>query len=340
MSLKGISVVVPVFNSEKNLKILTDRLQNVLSSISELFEIIFVNDGSRDESWKGIQDLVHTNKGIRGINLMRNFGQHNALLAGIRQAQYGLVLTLDDDLQHPPEEIPKLLEKLQEGYDVVYGAPKESKHSHSRNIASRITRASLRFIMKIEIANKVSAFRLFRTYLRDAFANYNAPHPSLDVLLSWATTRFSYVEVQHDPRKVGKSTYTFLRLLNHAITMATGYSTMPLRLASFLGFLFTLFGIFVLVYVLIRYMISGSPVAGFPFLASTIAIFSGVQLFALGIIGEYLARMYTRMMDKPAYVIQGIEGVEKSKSFSEFSNMFQEKHARSENDEVGESGES
>jgi undecaprenyl-phosphate 4-deoxy-4-formamido-L-arabinose transferase len=307
MHLKTISAIIPVYNSEKNLELLKKRLSAVLDEYSENYEIVMVNDGSQDASWQVICKLADTTPCVHGINLMRNYGQHNALLAGIREAKHEIIVTIDDDLQHPPEEIPKLLEKLDEGYDVVYGSTKEEKHGFSRNIASQITKLAFQSIMKVGVARKINAFRVFRTSLRNAFENYNAPHPSIDVLLSWATTRFSYVEVEHNERKIGKSNYTFFKLLSHALTMATGYSTMPLRLASILGFTFTLFGIFILAFVLVRYFLYGSPVAGFPFLASTISIFAGVQLFALGIIGEYIARMFTRMLDKPTYVVGEIK---------------------------------
>ena len=303
MRTKNISTVIPVYNSMESLVLLTSRLCKVLQEHSDDYEIVMVNDGSRDSSWRVICELADSNSRIKGVNLMRNYGQHNALLAGIRQAKFDVIVTIDDDLQHPPEEIPKLLEKLNEGYDVVYGTAKKKKHGFSRNIASQITKLSLQTIMNVQIAGKVSAFRVFYTSLRKAFGTYNSPSPSIDVLLSWATTRFSYVEVEHEERKSGKSNYTFLKLLSHALTMATGYSTLPLRLASILGFTFTAFGIFVLAFVFSRYIIHGSPVAGFPFLASIVSIFAGVQLFALGIIGEYIARMYTRTMDKPTYTI-------------------------------------
>ena len=152
-------------------------------------------------------------------------------------------------------------------------------------------------------ARHVSAFRAFRTDLRQAFAGYQSPSVSLDVLLTWGTTRFAAIPVRHDPRRLGESNYTFRRLVILALDMMTGFSTWPLRLASLIGLGVTLFGVAVLAYVLGRYLIAGYSVPGFPFLASTIAIFSGAQLFALGIIGEYLARMHFRIMNKPTYVV-------------------------------------
>jgi len=161
--------------------------------------------------------------------------------------------------------------------------------------------------MKVKVARKISAFRVFRTSLRKAFDNFNAPHPSVDVLLTWATTRFSFVYVKHNERPAGQSNYNFMKLFSHAMNMMTGFSTMPLRMASLLGFAFTAFGIGIFLFVFIRYLVEGTPVQGFPFLSSVISIFSGVQLFVLGIFGEYLARMYSRIMDRPTYIIQEIK---------------------------------
>ena len=235
---------------------------------------------------------------------MRNYGQHNALLCGVRAAQFNRVVTMDDDLQHPPDEIPALLAKLDEGYDVVYGTPIRQQHSLWRKLASYFTRLALQSTMGVENARKVSAFRAFRTQLRTAFERYESPFVILDALLAWGTTRFTSIAVQHDPRHSGKSNYTFKMLLIHAMNMVTGFTVLPLQLASLMGFGFALFGILVLIYVFGRYLVQGGSVPGFPFLASIIAIFSGVQLFALGIIGEYLARMHFRIMEKPTYVIR------------------------------------
>jgi undecaprenyl-phosphate 4-deoxy-4-formamido-L-arabinose transferase len=238
---------------------------------------------------------------------MRNFGQHNALLCGIRAARYDVIVTMDDDLQHPPEEIPRLLEQLEQGFDVVYGTPKAEQHGFLRALASRITRLALSMAIGWELAKNVSAFRVFRTRLRDAFAEYQSPFVSIDVLLTWATTRIGAITVGFEPRRSGTSTYTFRRLLRHALDMMTGFSTFPLQLASLIGFSCTLLGIAVFLYVVVRYCLEGS-VPGFPFLASIIAIFSGAQLFALGVIGEYLARIHFRTMNRPIYIVRSVSG--------------------------------
>lgn len=300
---RSISVVTPVYNGEASVSELCRRLTEVLPRISAQHEIILVNDGSPDRSWEMISELSSRSPAVRGLNLMRNYGQHNALLCGIRAAKYDLVVTMDDDLQHPPEEIPRLLTRLEEGFDVVYGAPKTEQNGLMRALASRITRLALRAAIGREVAQNVSAFRIFPTQLREAFAAYQSPFVSIDVLLTWATTRFGATAVAFQPRHSGSSNYTFTKLVRHAFDMMTGFSTAPLQLASLIGFTCTLFGLAVFIYVFVRFCLEGS-VPGFPFLASIIAIFSGAQLFALGVIGEYLARMHFRSMKRPAYVVR------------------------------------
>ena len=299
-----LSVVVPVYNSEGSLDELVRRLTGTLSVMSRDYELILVNDGSRDHSWQVICQLAQSFPQVSGINLMRNYGQHNALLCVIRAAQHDVIITIDDDLQNPPEEIPRLLSKLSENYDVVYGTPQKEQHGLWRDLASQVTKLALQSAMGAETARHVSAFRAFRTQIREAFAKYQSPFLSIDVLLTWGTTRFAAVPVRHEQRQIGKSNYTFRKLVTHAINMMTGFSTLPLQLASLLGFASAFLGLAVLVYVVGRYLILGYSVPGFPFLASTIAIFSGAQMFALGIIGEYLARMHFRMMERPTYTVR------------------------------------
>jgi glycosyltransferase involved in cell wall biosynthesis len=305
-SLPSVSVVVPAYKSALSLPELVRRLEPVLESATSDYELILIDDGSGDGTWEVIEDLAQSHEWVRGVRLMRNYGQHNALLCGIRRARHELILTLDDDLQHPPEEIPKLLKQLGTETDVVYGTPAVEQHGLWRDMATQVTKFALQSAMGAPIARKAGAFRVFRTQLRDAFGNYDAPYVSVDVLLTWATTRFEAVKVRHEPRTIGASNYTFRKLVVHALNMLTGFSTWPLRLASLIGFFFTLMGTLALFYVLIRFVIEGGSVPGFPFLASMIAIFSGAQLFALGVIGEYLGRMHARSMQQPTYTVREV----------------------------------
>jgi len=302
--LDSISIVVPVLNSERSLRELCRRLSDVLPQLARESDIILVNDGSTDDSWAVIEELSRENGCITGIDLMRNYGQHNAILCGLHAAQGDVIVTMDDDLQHPPERIDLLLSRLADGFDVVYGTPVERQHGFLRNIASLITKWVLQGAMGAEVATKVSAWRAIRRPAIASFSGYRDAFVSIDVLLTWGTSRFAWVAVNHEPRRIGRSNYTVGKLVRHAVNMFTGFSSVPLRLASFVGFFFTLFGIVVLAYVVGRYFISGGSIPGFPFLASAIAIFSGAQLFALGIIGEYLARMHARTMDRPVYVVR------------------------------------
>jgi glycosyltransferase involved in cell wall biosynthesis len=308
----GVSVVVPVYRSEAILPELVTRLKSVLSVITSDYELVLVNDCSPDRSWDVISLLADRNRWIHPINLMRNYGQHNALLCGIRASQYDVIVTVDDDLQHPPEEIPKLLAKLAQGFDVVYGTPEREEHGVLRDLASLATKMALQNVMGATIARQVSAFRAFRAEVANAFSHYEGAFVSIDVLLTWGTNRFAAVPVVHEPRKQGTSGYTFRKLITHAMNMMTGFTTLPLQIASLVGFVFTFFGFCVLAYVLVRYFTHGDPVPGFPFLASIVAVFSGAQLFALGIIGEYLARMHLRSLQKPPYVVRSGVASEKA----------------------------
>ncbi|MEO8612582.1 MAG: glycosyltransferase family 2 protein [Chloroflexota bacterium] len=299
----SLSIVIPVYNGAQSLRELTAQLTQTLPTLADQYEIIFVEDDGKDNSWEVLRQLVAEFPNVMALKHMRNYGQHNALLCGIREAHYDIIVTMDDDLQHPPSEIRKLLDKLGEGYDVVYGTPQREKHGLLRDLASQVTKLALQSAMGVAVARSVSAFRIFRTKLREAFDGYESPVVNIDVLLTWGTTRFAAIPVQHIERPYGISNYTLRKLIVHALNMMTGFSTLPLQLASLIGFVLTIFGILILIYVVGRLLIETS-VPGFPFLASIIAIFSGAQLFAIGIIGEYLARMHVRIMGRPSSVVR------------------------------------
>jgi len=302
LTTHSISVVVPVYHGEPYLEELTSRLAVALPKLSSNFEVIFVNDCSPDKSWQMINFLAKKYAWVHGINLMRNYGQHNATLCGIHVAQYDTVITMDDDLQHQPEDIHFLLEKMDEGYDVVYGAPKKLPQGLFRNLATWLTKTLMSSVMNIPSVRHISAFRAFKTALREAFAHFQNPNVIIDVLLSWGTTRFAYTFVDIKDASHRKSTYDLRKLIKIAVQILTGYSTTPLRFASLLGILIALIGAIILIYILAVYFTVGS-IPGFPFLASIITVFSGVQLFTLGIFGEYLAHIFDRSMDRPIYVV-------------------------------------
>jgi glycosyltransferase involved in cell wall biosynthesis len=299
----SVSVVVPVYNSELILPTLIKRLGTVLPSVCKQFEVVLVNDGSRDQSWKAIEDLARTAPWVRGINLMRNYGQHNALLCGVRAARNEIIVTMDDDLQHPPEEIPALLAEMSlKNADLVYGRPEREQHGFWRNLASRATKLAMEKTINAACARDISAFRAFRTRLRNGFQNFQSPFVSLDVLLTWSTAKSTAIHVRRDPRTIGKSNYNLWKLVTGTLNVITAFSTLPLRLATWVGFLTAMLGLGVLVYVLGNWLFRGS-VPGFTFIACIIAIFGGSQLVALGIIGEYLGRIFLRSMGRPVYAV-------------------------------------
>ncbi|MFQ5472515.1 MAG: glycosyltransferase family 2 protein [Dehalococcoidia bacterium] len=299
----GISVVIPVYNGARTIGQLVERLKGVLAGLPCDFEILLINDGSEDDSWDMVNGLASSDTRIRGINLMRNYGQHNALLCGVRNATKDVIVTLDDDLQNPPEEIPKLLALIEAGNDLVYGTSDRSAQGLPRRLATLATKWALRSAMGVSAAKYVSSFRAFRTRLRDAFADYNSSFVCLDVLLAWGTARIAAAPVAHEARAVGLSNYTVFSLSRHALDMLTGFSVVPLQIVSLVGLLLSIFGFIVLIYVVISFFVFGGGVPGFSFLASLIAIFSGAQFLALGIIGEYLGRVHFRAMDKPPYAV-------------------------------------
>jgi undecaprenyl-phosphate 4-deoxy-4-formamido-L-arabinose transferase len=305
---RSVSVVIAVYNGAPSLPTLLDRLERTLSRAADAFEVVLVNDGSRDDSWKVIETAAATRTWLSGIDLSRNFGQHNALLCGLRAAKHDITVTMDDDLQNPPEQVPALVAALTSDVDVVYGSPTQEQHGLWRDLASQTTKLVLGRVLGAATARQVCGFRAFRTELRDAFQDYSGPSVNLDVLLTWATTKFTAIRIEHAPRQFGVSNYTFGKLAAHAINMLTGFSTLPLQIASLLGFALTAFGVFLLSLVIARYFIYGVVIPGFTFLASVVVIFSGAQLFTLGVIGEYLARMHFRIMRQPSYAVRRAVG--------------------------------
>jgi glycosyltransferase involved in cell wall biosynthesis len=307
----GISAVVPVYNSAEGLAKLVERIDGALSRLDQDYEIVLVDDGSSDASWDTLTSLATDYKVVNAIRLQRNSGQHSALLCGIRNSCFDKTVTLDDDLQNPPEEIPRLLERLSEGFDVVYGFPLQQQHGFVRNFASRLTKRMLQGSMGAENAERISAFRAFRTEVRESFAEYNNPFVSIDVLLTWGTSRFSSVTVRHDRRQFSASGYSWVKLLNHASNLMTGFTTAPLQFASLLGFSFSILGLVAFSFSILRWVFDRTSVAGFTFLASAITLFAGVQLLCLGIMGEYLARIHSGLTGRRPYTVAERAGSER-----------------------------
>ena len=298
----AVSVVVPTFRSPQTLHSLVAALRES-SWWTPQSEIIFVDDGNVDETWEVLCTLAQNELGVCALRLNKNVGQHAALLAGVREARCPIIATLDDDLQNPPEELVHLLEALTVDVDVVYGVPVNIEQPIWRSFFSVSAKRVMQKTLGFNHAVDISSFRVFRSHLRDSFNGDLGPGVSIDALLSWSTSRFTSVRVQHHARKAGKSNYNFWKLFRFMVDTVTGFSTVPLRIATGLGLATIALSVGVLLWVLGRPLITGESVPGFPFLAATIAIFSGTQLLVLGVIGQYIGRMHFRIMNKPTYTI-------------------------------------
>jgi glycosyltransferase involved in cell wall biosynthesis len=305
----NVSVVIPCYRSATTLPELTTRLlvslrQLVDAEIIRAFEVLLVVDGSPDNTGEVALEIAAGNEHVTTLLMRRNFGQHNALVAGIRAARHDVVVTLDDDLQHPPEEIRILLEVLDDpAVDLVYAIPLVEEHGFFRSFASRLVKRALS-LAGVPNAKWVGAFRAFRTDLRDGFADVSDSLVNVDVLLSWTTASVRSVRVNMNRREQGNSSYSLRRLITHTLNMVTGYGIVPLRAATWLGFLTGAFGIVLLVYVLVRYALGYTTVQGFTTLAALISTFAGAQMITIGVIGEYLGRQHFRSMNRPMYLIR------------------------------------
>jgi undecaprenyl-phosphate 4-deoxy-4-formamido-L-arabinose transferase len=273
-----------------------------MSGLATTYEIILVVDGSPDDTWAVAHGLALRGGPVRAIRLARNYGQHNALIAGVRAARYDAVVTMDDDLQHPPEELPTLLSALTDDVDLVYGVARDEEHGLLRSLASRAVKAGLAF--GAHDTRRMSAFRAFRSFLRNGFDLVNGPHISVDVALSWGTTRVRAVPVRMDERTQGTSGYTVRTLIRHTVNMVVGYSTTPLRLVTYLGFLVGAAGLVLFARLIWSYFTGSTTVAGFTTISAMVAMFSSVQMIATGILGEYVGRIHTNGIGRPTYVIR------------------------------------
>jgi len=299
-----VSVVIPCYRSARVLPALVARLEAVLPTVCERYEIVLVVDGSPDGTWDTARQLALRVPAVRAMCLARNYGQHNALLAGVRAARHDVVVTMDDDLQHPPEEVPALLSALTDDVDLVYGVAREEEHGFARSLASRLVKAGLAGLLGVPDGRAMSAFRAFRTDLRTSFDRVAGPHVSVDVCLLWGTSRVGAVTVRMDRRDQGRSGYTLRTLTRYAVNVIAGYSTAPLRLVTYLGFLVGAGGLALFVRVLWLYFAGVTTVPGFTTIAGMLAVLAAVQMLGLGVVGAYVGRLYASGMGRPTYVIR------------------------------------
>lgn len=301
-----LSIVIPVYNSTSTVTELLARLTKAVETVTLSYEIILVDDGSGDDSWAVIQSLRETYGQLVAVQLMRNYGQHNALMCGIGMARGEYTVTMDDDLQNPPEEIPKLVAYIkQHGLDLVYGCPSTRNHSVWRNLGSNVVWHFYRTVFRNPVTP--TPFRIMRHQLAQSVMFYDLNFTYLDGLLAWCTSRIAGVEVEHHPRVQGSSGYSLGKLLGLALNLYTNFSLIPLQIVSGLGFFTAASGFLVGIYYLFQYLASSIVVPGFASTIIAILILGGAQLLALGVIGEYLGRLHLNVNRKPQYVIRHLD---------------------------------
>jgi len=299
-----LSVVIPVFNEENNLEELYNRLSRVLKSISERYQIIFVDDGSWDNSFEKLKEIQKRDKNVIVIQLARNFGQHPAISAGLRQAKGEVVIVMDADLQNPPEEIPKLLEEIKKGYDLVFGVRKKRKDKLIRKIGSYLAQRILNKLLG-EGAG-ISAFLAVKHQFVEAYNRCPERDKFFTALFIWLGAKSTNVEVEHAPRKSGETKYSLIKLFRLLLHMIISFSEYPLRLTSWFGFLVSLLGLGLALKIVIQKLFFQINVPGYASIFAAIVFFGGVQMLFLGIIGEYLARVYIEARRRPDYIIRDI----------------------------------
>lgn len=299
-----LSIVIPVYRSSATLQPLWSRLRSVLEETGLHYEVIFVDDGSPDDSWLVIQELQRQcPENIVGVQLMRNFGQHNALMCGFRNSRGQYIITMDDDLQNPPEEIPKLLNAIHvSGLDLIYGCFRFKEHNRWRNFGSSLANSFFRFIFKSPA--RVTSFRIIRRSLMESILSYNLNFTFIDGLLAWNTQRIGTVPVEHHPRHDGRSGYSLSKLATLSFNLFTNFSLLPLQLVSVLGIVSATSGIVLAAYYLLRYFLGRILVLGYASIVIAVLVLGGIQLLSLGIIGEYLGRLHLNVNRKPQYQVR------------------------------------
>lgn len=301
---KKISIVIPAFNEYGNIRVLTDRLRSTFKNIIYEYEIIFVNDGSIDNTQRLLKELNSEDSKVNYIELSRNFGHQNALKAGLDMATGDCIISMDSDMQHPPELIPQFIKKWEDGYEVVYSIRRESeKLSGFKRNTSKLFYSMINSMSDITLESGTADFRLIDRKVANVFANFSEKEPFIRGLIKWLG--FKQFGIEYDPadRFSGKSHYTLKKMLRFALQGITSFSIRPLYTAVYLGFSFSLLSILYIPYVLYA-LYTGQEVAGWASVIMTIVFFGGLQLMILGIIGIYIGKLFMQSKQRPNYIIR------------------------------------
>jgi len=301
-----VSVVVPVYNEAEGLKDLYRRLTEVMIAREPHYELVFVDDGSTDGSSSILETLHEQDSRLKLVRFTRNFGQQAAVLAGFRQSRGDVVVQLDSDLQNPPEEIPHLLDAMTDGVDLVTTVVKKRKDGWMRALGSRLLLSLGRLVSGNRFKLNLSSFRAFRRSVLEKIEACTDRSRYLAVLMSWMAVPSVEIEVEHHPRPNGNTKYAFLNLVKLAWDLVTGYSSMPLRVVTYMGFFGAVMGFVLTVFLLYQRFVNGILVDGLVVMCAVFAFFAGVQLFSVGILVEYLGRVYLQVQNRPDYIVEKV----------------------------------
>ena len=301
------SFVIPCYNSSESIRHVVELTMEEMEKMNRReFEFVLVNDySSSTKTMPVLKKLAEEYPCVTVLNLAENAGQHNAIMAGLNYAKGDILIGMDDDMQTHPSQLPYLFEELEKGYDIVYGYYPEKKHSAFRNFGSWVNYISVRILIGKPKELKTSSYWVARKFVRDSVIEYQAPYAYIQGLFLRTTRNISCIPIQHFQREEGESNYTFKRLLK-LWSNIIGFSITPLRLTEYCGFGLSLLSIIAAVVVLIRKILNPAMALGWPSLMIVICFFSGIQLMFLGLIGEYIGRMFLGLNRQPQYVIREV----------------------------------
>jgi len=299
-----ISVLIPVLNEEESLQELHQRLYETLEGIKRTYEIIYINDGSTDGTQMILEDIHNRYKNVKVIEFNRNYGQHMALFAGFQSSKGDIVITIDADLQNPPEEIPKLVQKIEEGYEVVGTYRKNRRDSLFRRIPSFIVNKITSRIVGVKLKDYGCMLRAYRRNIIDYINMCTETSSFIPALANIFAKKIIEIEVAHEERKRGTSKYSLFKLFRLNFDLMTSFSLLPIQFFSMLGVVIALLGLLFAIFLFVRRLIVGPEVEGTFTLFAILFFFIGIQIFAIGIIGEYIGRIYQEVRRRPRFIIK------------------------------------
>lgn len=300
-----VSIVVPVYGGASMLEELHRRVAETLEAAGYLFELILVDDRGHEGNWNAISALSERDPRVVGIRLTKNFGQHAATICGLANATGRWVVTMDEDLEHPPEALPAMLQACQERAPLVYGVFPKRKHAWHRNLTSEMMRRTLKRAFP-DLNEDYTSFRAMRVALAHRLAQFDLSRPYIDGMLSWITNSVATVQVHHGDRASGESAYTFRKLISHALNIFITFSQLPLRLASYAGAAIACSSFIYMIYILVARLTGWVTSPGYASIMSVVLFACGIQLIILGVVGEYIGRLMAAAYRKPVYVIESI----------------------------------